>query len=120
MERPRNGSSSASEWRIFFTSTGASFTYSANFVEVDPGLMARTRNSAAGKEHPQRDGIDLVVGALHARRNENGDLSSHDNVRTLRAAQVLHGLAQQVAGLDVGHDHAVGAAGNPVRDALGL
>src|SRR5271156_3307781 len=108
MGRPRNRAISASECRMLPTKSGRSLTYRAIFVDVEPGLIARILNSSGCKNHPQGDGVYLVVNALHARWNEDRDLRAGDHMRALRASQILHGLPEQVPGLDVRNHHAIG------------
>jgi len=87
---------------------------------VEPGLIARTLNSLAGKNHPQSDRVYLVIHTLHARRNEDWDFGASHNVGALRAAQILHGFPQKIPSLDVRNYHAVGVTGDRMDDALGL
>jgi len=54
---------------MFFVNLGRSSTYSPNFVDVDPGLMARILKVSGRKDNPQGNRVQLVVDTLHAGRN---------------------------------------------------
>src|SRR5208282_4653342 len=101
--RPRNLSISSSLCRTFLTNSGFSFLYTANLVEVEPGLMANTLKSAAGKNHPQRDRVQFIVGALHSRRDKDRHLGAHNDVRAWRIGEVLRRFPQMVTGFDAMH-----------------
>src|ERR1019366_608837 len=111
---------SASECRMFLTKSGRSLAYRAIFEDLEPGLIARILNSPACKDHPQSDGVHLVIHTLHARWNQDRDLRASHHVRALRAAQILHGFSKKVARLDVRDHHAVGMTCHWMRDALRL
>src|SRR5208282_261202 len=115
---PRNGAISASECRRFRTSTAWEPAKTPNLVEVDPGLIASIRYSTGGKDHPQGDGVHLVFGAFHARRNENRRLRPHHDVRAGRASQVLRRLAEHVGGLDARRHQTVRVARHRAVDSL--
>src|SRR6516225_1770157 len=64
--RPGYGASSSSEYRMWFTQSVWSSVNNAHLVEVEPGLIARILNWPVGKDHPQGDGVHLVLCALDA------------------------------------------------------
>src|SRR3974390_3483071 len=105
---------------MFLTSSGRSSAYRPIFVDVEPGLIARILNSPGGKDHPQGDGVHFVIHALHSGWNEDWNFRPGNHVRALRAAQVLNGFSQQVAGFDVRNHHAVGVTRYWMLDALRL
>ena len=105
---------------MFFVNLGRSSTYSPNFVDVDPGLMARILKVSGRKDNPQGNRVQLVVDTLHARRNQDWYPRACNHVSALRSAQVLRGLAQEVARLDIGNHHAVRVTSHRVCNALGL
>src|ERR1035441_586733 len=105
---------------MFLTKSLRSLTYRAILVDVEPGLIARILNSPGCKDHPQGDGVHLVIHTLHARWNQDRDLRAGNHVSALRAAQVLHGFSEEIACLDVRDHHTVGVTCHRMLDALRL
>src|SRR5580692_5930381 len=101
---------------MFRTKSGRSLIYSASFVEVEPGLTAKILKSSTGKDHPQSDGVDLVIDALHARRNEDRQLRAGNHVSALRSSEVLHRFSKEVAGLDIRNHHTVSVTRHRMLD----
>jgi hypothetical protein len=72
---------------MFFTNSGLSSTYSPNFVEVDPGLMARILDGSGRKDNPQGNRVEVVVHTLHSRRTQDWYPRAGNDVSELRSAQ---------------------------------
>ena len=53
---------------------------SPTFVELEPGLIARISARHPRAMTPERDGRELVLGALDPRRDQDRDLRAHDDV----------------------------------------
>src|ERR1039458_5720217 len=105
---------------MFLTKSLRSVTYRAILVDVEAGLIARILNSRGCKDHPQSDGVNLVIRTRAARWNQDRDLRAGNHVSALRAAQVLHGFSEEIACLDVRDHHTVGVTCHRMLDALRL